>query len=241
MIVHQLRLHRLLQRFVVHIGHHENILGGFLYDDRRDQALLILFQGLPQFQCRGQCSYRDPAACEILLQIFDADLTEVKKACSQNCVCAAVYDAVIEVFHLTGTARGDDRDRDCICDRTGDHIIKAALRTVAIQTGQQDLACAQGLDFLRPLDRVKAGRLCAAGDYDFIAAWELAVIFFIGTLVDALKVCIHAGNTDLSAFSLTDVDRHDHTLGSEFLAGTLDQIRIFHCGGIQGDLVCAGI
>ena len=86
------------------------------------------------------------------------------------------------------------------------------MGAIGVHAGEEDFACAAAPDFAGPFDRVEAdGRAAAVG-----VNAPFARTFALG------------------------IDRDDDALAAEGFGACVDQPRIFHCGGVDANLVRAG-
>ena len=114
---------------------------------------------------------------------------------------------------VADAARGDHRHIDGVDHRPGQPQVEAGPGAVAIHAGQQDLARAEPHYFLRPRHRVDAGRRPAAVHVDLPG-------------IDRV---------------LLGVDGGDDALRAEASGRFREQFRIRHAGGVDADLVGAGV
>jgi hypothetical protein len=146
-------------------------------------------------------------------------LAVVEDRGGEGSVSTAHEDALGEVVEGADAAGGDHGNRDRIGDGAGEGEVVALRGAVAVHAREQDLAGAAlgGLggptDGVAPLDPAPA-----AGDVDVPGRGRID------------GGCDGAG-----------VDRHDDALGSEDLGELVDQLRAGERGGVDADLVGAGI
>ena len=119
-----------------------------------------------------------------------------------------------EVIERTDTARGDHRHIHGLGHRTCQFEVEARLGAVTIHAGEQEFARAHVLHFARPFDHVEACGLASAMSEHFPARTG-GLFFRINGDHDALRTVT--------------------------TARLLNKGRILHRGGIDGDLVGAGV
>ena len=159
---------------------------------------------------QGRQANRDAARRKILFQLFDAVLVEVKDRRGQRGVGAALGEDLGEVLERARTARGNHGDVHGGRDGGGELAVEAALRAVAIDGGEQDLARASLRGFAGPIHGT---------------AWRLGLA--------APHVHRQASILPLR------VDGHDHRLAAVAVRQRGDERRVLQRRRVQAHLVRA--
>src|SRR5436190_17523816 len=119
-------------------------------------------------------AYRNAGVAQPLLDRAAARLGEVEARRAQRRARATRREYVDEMIDRARASRRDDGNGQLARDSGGQGAVESALRAVAIDRGQQNLARAARLGFARPFDGAPAGRrLSAAGEHG-----EAAVLGF---------------------------------------------------------------
>jgi hypothetical protein len=70
----------------------------------------------------------------MFLHSFNGNFFPMKDACGQSCFNISLLKNFAEVFNLSGTGRGNDWDRDAFTNMFYKFNVKAAVRTVPVDT-----------------------------------------------------------------------------------------------------------
>ena len=101
---------------------------------------------------------------EVVLEGRDWNLTEMEDAGSEGSISLTCGENIEEVLLLSGTATGNDRDREEIMEARERLVGKALLRTVMVHAGEEDLPCPTILCLTGPLEELTLGTFTSTFD-----------------------------------------------------------------------------
>src|SRR5215831_7537315 len=108
----------------------------------------------------------NPARAQVALELGNRTFAEVDDRSNDRRVGAAGGERFQQMARLARAARGDYRDSDRVCDRSGYREIVAGLGAVGVDRVDAEFARAEPLALARPFERVAAGRGAPAVDDD---------------------------------------------------------------------------
>ncbi|EAZ61422.1 conserved hypothetical protein [Pseudomonas aeruginosa 2192] len=162
-------------------------------------------------------AHHDTAAGQVGLGFRHGVLAEVEDARREHRVGLALEDAGGQVLQVADAAGSDHRHVHRLADGAGHAQVVTALHAVLVHAGQENLASAQVFHLLRPEHGIQPGGLAPAMGEDFPA-----------------RRLARGGN-------LLRVDGDHDALRAEAVGGLTDELGVEHRGGVDRDLVRAGI
>src|SRR5689334_6049046 len=114
-------------------------------------------------------AHHNSAMGHVSLGFLHRVFAEVENTRRQYSTGVAFDNAVSQVLQIANAARSNHWNAQRITDRSGNAQVETVFHAVLVHAGQQDLTGAQALHFLRPLDRIEAGRLAPAVGEDLPA------------------------------------------------------------------------